>query len=256
MIDGWDVDFLYRGFLISLRLGTLLFFVPIFSGSSVPMMFKAGMILVFTNLVAMIVPERPTFPAHVAGLLVAGLHEVLLGLFMGLIVKVAFQTVAMGGEIISIQGGFMRDASFNPNTQLSGPSVQRLLAQTAIVVFLVTGMHLEVFASFVKSFDVAHLGTWVPTGATVSALIAQTAQIFVLAVQIAAPFIALNFVVNAIFAVLGKTVPQMNVFIVSFSIMIVAGFLGLIFTLDVIVQYIMTLLRDSAFNLLHLLDVR
>jgi len=254
MINGWDIDFLYRAFLIFLRLGALLFFIPIFEGKGVPVMFRAGFALLFTGIIAMSVPDRPVLPAHVLGLVLAGFNELLLGLFMGLVVRVAFQTVSMAGEMISIEGGFMRDASFDPASQMSGPVAQKMLFQFAIVVFLVTGMHLEVFSSFLKSFEVAHLGVWLPSPGAVTGLIAQTAQIFTVSVQMAAPFIAMNFVINATFAVLGKAVPQMNVFMTSFAVMIAAGLLIMVFTLDVVAQYVVSLLKDSAFNLLHLLQ--
>ena len=255
MINFWDIDFLYRAFLIFLRLGAMLAFIPIFNANGIPAMVKVGLALLFTNIIAMVIPERPELPANVIGLISCGTSEVMLGFFMGLIVRIAFQTVSMAGEVISIEGGFMRDASFDPFNQQSGSAIDRLLYNFAVVIFLTTGMHLQVFSSFVKSFDVVHLGHWLPSQGSIVGLIAATAQIFTVAIQMAAPFLAVNFVVNITFAVLGKAVPQMNVFMVSFAVMIVGGLLVMVMTLDVTAQYVIQLMKESARNMLYLIQL-
>ena len=53
-----------------------------------------------------------------------------------------------------------------------------------------------------------------------------------------APFIALNFMINISFAVLGKAVPKMNVFMTSFSIRILGGLTPLVSSLLLITSYI------------------
>jgi flagellar biosynthetic protein FliR len=248
----WDIDFVYRAFLIFMRLGALLFSIPFFNASGIPTMAKIGFALLLTNLVAVVLPEHPTLPANAMGMVCAGCSEVMLGLFMGLIIRCAFQTVSMASEIISIEGGFMRDNSFDPFQQQQGTAMERLLYNFAVVIFLTTGMHLEVFSNFVKSFEVAHLGQWIPSAGSIRGLISATSQIFIVAVQMAAPFIALNFVINMTFAVLGKAVPQMNVFIISFAVLIVGGLVTFMMTLDVTAQYVITLMGESARNMLLL----
>ncbi len=246
----WDIDFLYRAFLIFLRLGAFLLFIPLFEGRGVPALTRVAFALLMTNLVAMVVPQHPVLPIHAFGLVVAGISEVMVGLFMGLTLRIAFQAIAIGGELIALKSGFMRDMSFDPFTQTQSSAVERLISQFAVVIFLTTGMHLVCFSSFVKSFEVVSLGHWMPTQGTILALIWQTSQMFTLAVQIAAPFIAMNFIINMAFAVLGKAAPQINVFVVSFAITIVCGLFLLVSTLDVTTQHIIGILGDAAKNLL------
>ena len=67
----------------------------------------------------------------------------------------------------------------------------------------------------------------------------QSAGIFKIGILISAPVIAVNFLVNMVFAVLGKVVPKLNVFILSFSARILAGISIFSFTTVMIVGYLL-----------------
>ena len=54
-------------------------------------------------------------------------------------------------------------------------------------------------------------------------IVARSSQMFVIALQLAAPVMAVSFIVSLVFSVLGRAVPQMNVFHESFTIRTLAG---------------------------------
>ena len=72
-------------------------------------------------------------------------------------------------------------------------------------------------------------------------VLAQSGKIILLAIQIAAPLLAISFLVNMCFSVLGRAAPSLNVFVLSFPVQILAGLTVFAMTLGLTVQYI---LRD------------
>jgi flagellar biosynthetic protein FliR len=79
------------------------------------------------------------------------------------------------------------------------------------------------------------------------------------ALQISAPVLAVSFVVTVVFGVLSRAVPQMNVFVLSFSFRIVGGLMVFGFTLQLTAQHVindLNRLPDDLFNLGQIMGMR
>jgi flagellar biosynthetic protein FliR len=91
--------------------------------------------------------------------------------------------------------------------------------------------------------------TWLPVGGAhltaicVTDIVARTSQMFVIALELAAPIMAVSFIVTLVFSVLGRAVPQMNVFAESFSVRILAGLSVFGLTLQLMSEQIGNYLR-------------
>src|SRR5690606_9621484 len=98
--------------------------------------------------------------------------------------------------------------------------------------------------AFVRSFELVPPGLQAPDAHFVPLVVQHTVRIIQLGVLIAAPFIAVNFIINLTFSLLGRVVPRMNVFILSFPARILAGLAMLAVSGALFTHYIVQEFRD------------
>jgi flagellar biosynthetic protein FliR len=96
----------------------------------------------------------------------------------------------------------------------------------AMIIFLFVDAHHIFFLAMVDSFQVLHLQELHLSPALIERLVTLSGGVFVIAVKISAPIIAVMLFVNIGLGVIARTVPQINVFVIGIPLQI---FLGLIF---------------------------
>lgn len=107
------------------------------------------------------------------------------------------------------------------------------------MVFFISEAHQSVLAAFLRSFEVAPLAMLRGNVTSPELLVSSTGKIFHIGMQIAAPLIAINFVISFTFSILGKVAPSMNVFGESFAVRIVVGLTLLGITLSLAAQLLL-----------------
>jgi len=98
-----------------------------------------------------------------------------------------------------------------------------VLYYLGIVLWLGLDLHHWLLAAFQRSYELLPVGGAALQEGVLVEVLNRCTQLFGIALQIAAPLIAVSFIISLVFSVLGRAVPQMNVFSESFAIKILAG---------------------------------
>lgn len=224
--------------LVLLRTGAFFLGIPLFAGKMIPVKIRIGFGLMLSLLINPLVPASLEIADHFAGAIILSMNEVCIGLLLAMTVRMLFFAVELAGHLISYEIGLMASSSVNPLLGSSDSTITTLLYYFALLLFFITGMHYEVLKAFILSFDILPIGSFFLSANPTFEFVNEVSNVFVLGTLIAAPFIAMNFLINISFAVLGKAVPKMNVFMTSFAIRILSGLVLLVSSILLITSYI------------------
>jgi len=250
---------LTNGLLAFLRVSAMLAVFPIFSATNFPVQLRLALGAMLAGLIS---PALPSGLAHARDLWGwVGLMsiEVGVGLLFGFVSRMIFFALDMAGAIITSEIGLSLPPSMNPmsGTQTTAPGV--ILYYLAAMLWLSLDLHHWMLAGLMKTY------AWLPVGgahlsdACVMDIVARTSQTFVIALQLAAPIMAVSFIVSLVFSVLGRAVPQMNVFHESFTIRTLAGLSVFGVTLQLMSEHIANYLRrlpEDMFSVAQMLGAR
>lgn len=246
-----SLEYLLTWLMVFFRsIGVVLLF-PALTGRPLPVMARLGLCVCLATLLAGVVPPAVVLTHH-WDLVVAVSGEVALGLTLGFVARMAFAAVEMAGRIISSEIGLSATPGMGVPEPTSEP-IAAILNALAVVMFFLFGAHQLVLSAFVRSFFISRTGQPAFDPSTVDSLIRATSHVIELGLRIAAPFIAMNFLANLAFSVLGRAVPKMNVFIVSYSARAIAGLALLSVAGTLIARYLFVEFGNIALQMLQVM---
>jgi flagellar biosynthetic protein FliR len=255
-MSSFDLTDLFVWLLAMFRAGGLLTMMPFFLGRAVPRSARVALAALLAWMAAPYGAEAGlAIPAHLAEVVLLVTKELAIGLLMGLAVRIIFFTLEFAAQVLAVGIGLHPGSEFDPSNSVAGNPVGSGLFYLAVILFL-AGAHYAVVFAFARSFQLVPPGLQAPDASFVPLVVSHTARIFQLGVLMSAPVLAVNFLVNLTFSILGRVVPRMNVFVVSFSVRIGAGLAMLALSTGLIAHYIMQQFGEAPEAMLRLIPFR
>jgi flagellar biosynthetic protein FliR len=210
--------------LIFLRLASLVMLVPGLGDQAVPPRLRLGFALLLALALAPLVGNTlPPMPATLGGMTGAILHEVIIGLMLGTLMRALLFTLTTSGEIISLHSGISFAQTANPAEAQPSSSIGTFLAMLGLVLVWSTDLHHLFIRAMVDSFQVfpATKSIMIDDGATL--MVRTLSESFTLAMQMAAPVIVFSLVFNVATGFVARIMPNFPVFFAATPLALMAS---------------------------------
>jgi len=239
--------------LVLIRTASVLFFSPIYSKASMPLMVKIGLALVIAFAIFPTIGSSPTvLPDNMIDFILIVFKELAIGFLIGYVATLAFAAFVMGGALISTEMGLTMAELVDP---LSGdrvsPIAQLLQIVTLILFFSINGHHWLINA-LILSYKTVPLTGFIDLGFSMNKILQLFGGLFVSAIKIAAPIMIVLGLTVVVSGFLARSTPEINIFLIIFPMKILVGFLLLVIMFPFItrsIQYLLDLLRKDIFSL-------
>ncbi|HRL20476.1 MAG TPA: flagellar biosynthetic protein FliR [Alcaligenes sp.] len=196
--------------------------LPFYSESAIPKRAKVGLAVLLTLIVTPTLPPLPNLPTASWTALLIAAQQVLIGLALGLTMRIVFAAVQTAGEFIGLQMGLSFASFFDPATGSNTAVLSRLLNVVAVLLFLALNGHLLVLGVLARTFQVLPIGLGLADNGW-GALLDWSGELLMSGMLLALPLIIVLLAINLAFGILNRTAQQLTIFAVGFPITLTIG---------------------------------
>jgi len=234
--------------LVLIRVSAMVMMVPAFGDATVPASVKWGLSILITLLLFPIVKAGipPTRDLGFVSLVLGIAGELLIGIVIGFSVRIMFAGIQLAGEMLGFQMGFSVASVIDPATSDQVSVIAEFQYLLSLLLFMTVNAHHVFISAIAESYQAAPPLSVHFSGPLFQALVILSKDIFVIAVKISAPVMAVLLFTNVAMGLVARTVPQMNIFIVSFPLQIAVGLLFMGIAAPVFVKVIQHLFLSLA----------
>jgi flagellar biosynthesis protein FliR len=225
-------------FVVFVRFSTYLLLFPLTAAQSIPMIVRFGLSALCAFIIVPLVPAVTLDNASLYQFIKLFFCEVCTGLTLGMFARFIFFAVEMAGSIISTESGLMLSSNVNPITSSFGSAPGVLLHWMTLILLLALDLHHWIIVGLRHSFEIIPAGGLHLNEAVLYEVVVRASRMFLIALQMTAPLLAASFVVTLVFSLLGRAVPQMNVFGESYPVRTTAGLIVFGLTCTLMAQHI------------------
>lgn len=223
--------------LILVRMSGLFIMSPVFGRKSFPNIFKVGLCFFISVILVEVLPNTDLKIDSLLQLCVICTKEFLVGLILGYITYLFFMTVYMAGQLIDMQIGFGMAELYDSQQYFQAPLLGNLFSIIELLLFFMIDGQDVLIQLMCQTYSLIPVGKITFKAASVPQVFEIFKLSFSLSIRIAIPVIIACLMAEIGIGILGKTVPQMNIFVVGFPVKIFLGLLVIMLLIPGFVSY-------------------
>lgn len=228
-----------------IRIAAMVGSAPLLSESAIPARVKVGLSVMLTLIVAPSLGPMPSLAtASWAALWIMG-QQILIGLALGLTMRIIFAAVQTAGEFIGLQMGLSFASFFDPSTGSNTAVLARILNTVTLLVFIALNGHLLMIGGLLRTFEVLPIMVGELDVNGWGVILEWSSQIVVSGLLMALPVMIVLLTINLSLGILNRTAQQLSVFAVGFPISLTVGLTILAVVLPQISPFLEQLFQDG-----------
>lgn len=230
--------------LIFLRITAFVFTWPIFSAETVPMPVKILLSLLLS--ICLFPVQSFNLPQELINdhIISLAAKEIIIGLMIGFLTRLFFFAVNVAGELVSISSGLTSAQLFNPAMGSQTQVLEQFQFSLAAMLFLFLNGHHFLIGGLAQSFSIVPISMNEIKFDQFQNVAMLGQEILFMGLKLSAPVVGTILIVNVAMGVLGRAVPQINVFTTSLQVTIIIGLGVLFWTLPLLIPEMDVLIKQ------------
>jgi flagellar biosynthetic protein FliR len=214
----------FSGGLIFARLAAIVMLIPGIGESFIPSRIRLSMAFVMTlALFPVLAVGAPVVPGTVGDLAGSAIKEMLIGLLIGSVLRLFMNVLAVTGEVVSITTTLSFAQTANPTQATPSTTLGTFLGLLALVLIMATNLHHMFISAIVRSYAIFPFRRDVPVSDAGMLAVQTVGKSFALGIQLSAPVMVFSFIFNIATGLIGRVMPQFQVFFVASPLLVLSS---------------------------------
>lgn len=235
-------------FYCFVRFVGLIMIMPYVGSNSLPTKTKAFLAYIVSLVCFLSLPTSAYVQApHDLGILIIVVKEFIIGMIMGLGVKVVTETLMFAGQIVSTPMGLSIATAIDPASGEHASTIGQFNTTLGSFLFFVINGHHYTFEALQESFQIVPIGELVYSARHITYFIDLFYELFLISLRIGMPILCAAILVQFSLGVIVRTMPKLNIFMIGIPVQICLGMITYVVTLPFLVKTVKVLYFE-AFN--------
>ncbi|MBZ9556988.1 MULTISPECIES: flagellar biosynthetic protein FliR [Modicisalibacter] len=250
-LQAWIAAFLWP----FVRLAAFIMAAPLWGHDSIPRQSKIALAALLAYVIAPSLPPLPEVPLVSWASLGIIVEQMLIGIAIGMVMRVTLAVVMAAGEYIGLQMGLAFATFFSSDIGANTMVLSRFLYMITLLMLLAFNAHLVVIEILADSFTTLPIGPRPLNPEAFEMIVRYGGTVFEAGMLLALPVVAALLIINLSLGILNRASPQLTIFSIGFPMTLTTGLILLAVLMTDLGRFLETLLQNGFVFMRQMLSV-